>query len=323
MTAGGVHEGLLVDVQAQPVTHAVAEVLAVAPFRDIVPGRRVGHAAGNARLEGVHAPQVGFQHDVVDLFLLGVGPAQEHGAGHVGVVAPIHAAEIHGDEFALLELALVSHAVRQGTVLSRHHDGLEAGVAAFLVDEGQQLPFQLLFRDAGPDEAAQLGKDPVRGGAGIADQSLFLLVLDVAQAFNKRSAVRGRNVFHRVGEQQIVGVGEGGGLEAQAFHAVFGAALLQHLVNAALALDEGQHLIVGTLSAGLLVVAEIGEQSPVAVLGDEEESVVIGVAAQIADVAFVGDEYGVQLLFPEQGGEAVYAVVGHRSSWRGGPAIVS
>ena len=49
----------------------------------------------------------------------------------------------------------------------------------------------------------------------------------------------------------------------------------------------------------------------------EEEGVVIGVAAQIADVAFVGDKDGVQLFFPEQGAEALNAVVGHSSSWRG------
>ena len=112
-------------------------------------------------------------------------------------------------------------------------------------------------------------------------------------------------------------MGDGRGFKAELFDAIFGAALVQQLEDAALALDEGHHLIIGAFASRLLVVAEIGNQSPVAVCGDEEEGVVIGVAAQIADVAFVGDKDGVQLFFPEQGAEALNAVVGHSSSWRG------
>ena len=50
---------------------------------------------------------------ITDTMDMGLGAADGHGAGHVGAVAALEAAEVHGHEVARLDLRVGRNAVRQ------------------------------------------------------------------------------------------------------------------------------------------------------------------------------------------------------------------
>ena len=199
---GGGGIGPLVDLHPHAVAEAVAEVRAVAGAVDDVSGGLVHVVAGGAGPGGGDARQLGLQHRVIDpAHLLRHGP-HRNGAGHVGAVAVVDAAEVHGDELPGLDGLLRGDPVGQAPVGAGHHDGVEGHVLRPVVEHEILEPGgDLLLRDAGADLVQDLRQgllcDPLGG-----DQDLQLLrVLDGPQL---REQVRRRH--------QLAGQGAGQGL---------------------------------------------------------------------------------------------------------------
>lgn len=96
---------------------------------------------------------------MVDLVHLLGHIAQRDRAGHIGAVAMVQAAEIHGDEIAVLQNALGRNAVRQAGVGAGDGDGVERrAFGAVFVEPVDQLRAQLLFRHARMDDVQQIVK---------------------------------------------------------------------------------------------------------------------------------------------------------------------
>src|SRR5699024_10776607 len=92
----GVDVGSLVDFQTQAVAISVAEVLTVTGIGDDFPGNGVNVLAGDAGLGGGDGSFLSLQHGVVDGFHFLGGKAHGHGPGHIGAVAHVGSAEVHG-----------------------------------------------------------------------------------------------------------------------------------------------------------------------------------------------------------------------------------
>ena len=99
---------------------------------------------------------------MIDLVHLLGHVAQRDRAGHIGAVAVVQAAEIHGDEIAVLQNALGRNAVRQAGVGAGDGDGVERrAFGAVFVEPVDQLRAQLLFRHARMDDVQQIVKGAV------------------------------------------------------------------------------------------------------------------------------------------------------------------
>ena len=143
------------DLDAQAVAKAVTEVVAIAVLLEHVPGSVVDVTARDAGFCGGNARQLGFQHGVIDPTHLVTGLSDGHGAGHVGAIALIYTAKIHGHELPLLDGFGRGDGVRHTAVGAGGHDGRE-GVAlrAVLHLEVGQLSGHFGLGDAGVEEIA-------------------------------------------------------------------------------------------------------------------------------------------------------------------------
>ena len=129
---------------------------------------------------------MGLQHGLIDLPHLPGGLAQGHGAGHVGAVSAVLAAEIHSDELALLHLLGAGDAVGQAAVGAGNHDGVEAHL---LRTEAEHIVLELgrdlLLGHAGLDKLQDLGKGAVGDLLGLCHQGDLPVVLGRPQAVHQ------------------------------------------------------------------------------------------------------------------------------------------
>ena len=98
---------------------AVDEVLAVAGVGDHLARGAVDLLAGDARAHGLEAGLLRAADDLVDLALLVGRLADVDGAGGVGAVAVLEAAEVEHDHVALLDDPVAHLVVRVGAVRAR------------------------------------------------------------------------------------------------------------------------------------------------------------------------------------------------------------
>ena len=121
----GRYARLLVDLNADSVTRAVAEEFAVARVGyDIARGFvRVG--AGDAGSHLLHRGELRFEDGVVYLLLLFAYGADCDGSRHVAVVSADDCAVVHGDEVAAFNLFVRGHAVRHRGVDSADCNSLK------------------------------------------------------------------------------------------------------------------------------------------------------------------------------------------------------
>src|SRR5690606_24389032 len=123
------HVGRLVRGDADAVPGAVDEVLAVAGVGDDRAGRPVDVLAGGAGAHGAESGLLGGAYEVVDAALLVGGLPDVHGAGGVGAVAVLQAAEVEDDHVAVGDDAVAGLVVRVGAVGAGGDDGeVHAGV---------------------------------------------------------------------------------------------------------------------------------------------------------------------------------------------------
>ena len=132
------HVRRLVGGQADPVADAVDEVLAVAGVGDHLARGAVDLLAGDARADRLEAGLLGAADDLVHLALLVGRLADVHGAGRVGAVAVLDAAEVQHDHVAVLDHPLADLVVRVGAVGARADDGeVDLRVAVLAQQRGE------------------------------------------------------------------------------------------------------------------------------------------------------------------------------------------
>src|SRR6478736_8578520 len=116
---------LLVDLEADPVTQAVDEVVPVPRLRDDGPRRGIHLDAGYTRSNHVDRSLLRLADDVVHLLELCRGLTERDRAGHVGVIALDERTEIELDHVALLEHTMPGLVMGLGRVLTDSHDRIE------------------------------------------------------------------------------------------------------------------------------------------------------------------------------------------------------
>ena len=246
------------DLDAYAVAVAVAEIVSVARILNDLPGGGVDALAGHAGPGGGNPGALGLQHDVVDLLHLLGGLAHGDGAGHVGTVPPVDAAEVHGKEATWLHHGVAGNAVGQASVGAGHHNGLEGHA---LGAEAQHVVLQfggdLLLRHAGPDEFQDRVKGPVGDLLGLDHPGDLLLVLGCPKPVHQ---LLGRD---QLGGQALLPVVEGRHghvflLKAQLFDAAAVDDLLDHGLVVAVPIRHGDGR-AGDLLLGGLDVPGVGE----------------------------------------------------------------
>ena len=200
------------------------------------------------------------------LHLVG-GVADGNGAGHVGAVAHVGRAEVHGDEVALLNDALTGDAMGQAGIGAGYHNGVKGQTgAAVLVHAVDQLRLKLQLGHAGLDAGDDLGKGSVGDGLRLAHQLQLPVLLGAAES------VDGLVEGHQLGVQLLVVVeillcGEVMLLIAKGSHAEIGNGRVQALDVADLPVHL-QNLKALEVLFGGLDVAAVGEVAA-ALLGDD------------------------------------------------------
>ena len=184
-----------------------------------VTARDAGFCGGNAR-------QLGFQHGVIDPTHLVTGLSDGHGAGHVGAIALIYTAKIHGHELPLLDGFGRGDGVRHTAVGTRGHDGRE-GVAlrSVLHLEVGQLGGHFGLGDAGVKEITDFRKNLVCDVLGFLHDGQFFFRLSAAQ-LGEQFACRNQLGICRKGGFHLLPAlhGQIGFLDAHPFQTV----VLQH-----------------------------------------------------------------------------------------------
>ncbi len=208
------------DLNAQGVAEAVAEVFAIARVGDDLGPGLVDLFAGDPGVGGGNARQLGAQNGVVyQLHFLG-GLAHRHGAGHVGAVAVDHAAKIHGDELAALDDGGAGDGVGFGTVGTAGHDGVE-GVAlgAFPGHDVGEPGGHLALCQAGLDKVQNFQQRLVGDPLGLPHGGKLACVLDLPQGGEQLGG--GEELgLHRLCPGSVAGHGHILLLKAQLGHAV-------------------------------------------------------------------------------------------------------
>ena len=170
------------DFQTQAVAVAVAEVFAVAGVGNDLPGGTIDLLAGNAGLRGGDGGQLRLENGIVHVLHLVGGVAHGHGAGHVGAVAHIGRAKVHGDKVALLNDPFPGDAVGQAGIGAGYHNGVKGQTgAAVLVHAVDQLRLKLQLGHAGLDAGDDLGKGSVGDGLRLAHQLQLPVLLGGAE----------------------------------------------------------------------------------------------------------------------------------------------
>jgi hypothetical protein len=266
---------------------AVAEVLRVPGVADQVPRRGVHVYHVRARPRGLDPGPLRGRDKLVDLPLPAGRLAERHRAGHVSVIAAVHRAEVHRDQVTATHRPVGRGVMRDGTVRSAGHDGVEGRVLRAQVGHPPiQRRRQLAFGHARPDVGEHVGDglaaDPARGG----EQLELGRILDRPQLLDLPAERDGGDALRRGRE---LGVALDGhlvrleGHDAQAATGHFGGQPR---------LDEplGDQLEIGTVPLRGQRVPRIGGQHPGAAGGQQQRGVGAGQAGQIADVRARGDQ---------------------------------
>ena len=188
------------------------------------------------------------------LHLVG-GVADGHGTGHVGAVAHVGSAEVHGDEVALLNDPFPGDAVGQAGIGAGYHNGVKGQTgAAVLVHAVDQLRLKLQLGHAGLDAGDDLGKGSVGDGLRLAHQLQLPVLLGGAES------VDGLVERHQLGVQLLVVVeillgGEVMFLVAKSGHAEIGNGRVQALDVADLPVHVQNLKALQVLFGGLDVAA--------------------------------------------------------------------
>ena len=175
------HVRRLVAHQPDPVAGAVDEPVAVAGVGDQPPRGAIDLLARRPRAHCLEPRRVGARDHVVDLALLGGRLADVDGAGDVGGVAALDAAEVEHDHVALLDLSTRDLVVGVGAVRpGPHQRELDLGVAVLAQQVGEVGSDVELAaaREPDPQEVSEDGIQ--RGGAG-GEQLELVGVLDRPQ----------------------------------------------------------------------------------------------------------------------------------------------
>ena len=286
------------DVQTQTVAEAVAEILAVARVHDHLAGRAVDHLAGDTGAGGGDTGQLGLEYDGIDVFHLVGGAAHGNGTGHVGAIAVFQAAEVHGEEVALLNHLVPGHAVGQTGLGAGDHNGVKgvalAAVAEHTVD---QLCCHFPLGHAGPDDLQRLFKGKLADALGLAHGFDFPGALCRAQIGEDILSGQERQA-QTLFQPQIFAVAQLLLLRAQTGD----LCLLQsgnEQGKAAVLLVEHLHGDAAVHAAlRRFYVARIGEQ-PGLFAAHKHIAVGKGEAGGVALVLFVGDQDGVKLLLTQ------------------------
>ena len=246
------------DLQTKAVAVAVAEIFAVTGVGNDLPGGAVNILAGNAGLRGGDGGQLRLENGVVHVLHLVGGVADGDSTGHVGAVAHVGRAEVHGDEVALLNDALTGDAVGQAGIGAGYHNGVKGQTgAAVLVHAVDQLRLKLQLGHAGLDAGDDLGKGSVGDGLRLAHQLQLPVFLGAAEG------VDGLVEGYQLGVQLLVVVeillcGEIMLLIAKSGHAEIGNGRVQALDVAVLPVHL-QNLKALQVLFGGLDVAAVGE----------------------------------------------------------------
>ena len=154
---------------------AVAKIIAVARICNDLPGGSIHLAARHAGFGNGDASQLCFQDSVVNPLHLLCGVAQGHGTGHVGAVAFVENAKVHGDEVPLLQHPVAGNAMGHAGVGARHHNGVKGqAIGAVFIQAVNQLCAKLLLRHPHPDPGQDLGKGLVCDLLGLLHQAQLI-----------------------------------------------------------------------------------------------------------------------------------------------------
>ena len=140
------------DVKAEAVAEAVAEIFPVARVRNYLTRRGVYLPAGHSRSRRRDARELRAQDSVIDIAHLLARAPDGDSARHVGAVAVLYAAEVHRDKVPGLYHLVPRYAVRQARLAAGDDDGVE-GIALGAVFEHviDKLRGDLPFGHAGLD----------------------------------------------------------------------------------------------------------------------------------------------------------------------------
>ena len=164
------------------VADAVDEVLAVAGVGDHLARGAVDLLARDPRPHRLEGGLLGLADDVVDLSApRSVGASDVHGAGRVGPVAVLEAAEVEHDHVALLDRALAHLVMRVGAVGPGAHDGEVDLRVAVLAQQAGEIGGDLALGAPGELDADDLLEARVGGGARRGEALEFVVALDGPQ----------------------------------------------------------------------------------------------------------------------------------------------
>ena len=296
--AGEVCAGQLVDIKAEGVAEAVAEVLAVAGLGDDVARGGVDLIAGDAGAGGGDTGKLRFEDDVVDVLHFVGSVADGDGSGHVGAVAMLEAAEVHGHEVALVDDLVAGDAMRHTGLFAGDDDGVE-GVALAAVEQHavHQLRRDLTLGHAGLDDAQHFRQRLFADGLRLAQIADLLLGLGGAQLGEYR--LRGQKLHsQRLLIAEILGVAQLLLLGTETLHARFLECGLDQREAAVLAVE---HLHIAAAGGGVgrgLDIAGVRDE-PRGGARDNHGAVGEREAGGVALVLLVGNEHGVKIFFDQ------------------------
>ena len=302
------------DVEADAVTEAVAEVFAVAGLGDDGGGDRVGLGAGHAGLDAFLGHGLGGEDGVVDALEPVVGLAEEEGAGEVGAVAVDDDAHVDDDAGALAKRDVARVGVGGGAPVAAGDDRAEGEVVgAVLHHVALDLPGELAFGHAGLDAGDGVRHALVAEADGAGEGVELAGVLDDAERLD--GAGRGDEAGSGGLEEGVDGGGPllvGGDGEVRGLEADRQAAGVLEDVGRDAGRGAGHlhQLELGGLEGDLLPVTGVGGEAG-AVSADEDDAGGAGEAGDPAAVAGRGDEDGVELQLLEACADAVDAGRGH------------
>ena len=144
------------DLDADAVAGAVAEVLAVARLRDHVAAGLVEVEGRDVRTDIVETRLLRFPDGLIDVDHLFGRLADREGAGGVGMVVLVQGAEVDRDEVTGLDEFLTGHAVGLRGVGTADRDGVEGdAVRAELPHEVLEFVREVPLRDTGFQDVEQ------------------------------------------------------------------------------------------------------------------------------------------------------------------------
>ncbi len=289
---GRAEQRRLVDLQADAVPQPVHELVAVPRARDHLAGGGVDVDDLRPGRQPAAPHLLGGRDERVQVTLPAGGPADHHGAGHVGVVAVDQRAEVHLHQVPAAHRRVRRTVVRHRGVrtcgddrrerrplgAARPHARLQVVGDVSLAAPGTQA--------AGCDEVGERG---VGDGACSAQRGRLGLVLDQTQAPHQaRRAVQQHGVARGVHQRLVLVDGDDVRLEAQPGHPQAVRRARQHEGTA----PVDHPLQVGDLPGALGVVAPVRAEAAgrVAVDMQQQRRVGTGEPGQVPDVHQIRDQ---------------------------------